>query len=67
MARLVQKFGGTSVADVQKIKKAAEITAAAVAEGHEVTTVISAMGHTTDHLIGLAEQIYADPHGASPR
>ncbi|MBK7836372.1 MAG: aspartate kinase [Candidatus Obscuribacter sp.] len=67
MARLVQKFGGTSVADVQKIKKAAQITVAAASEGHEVTTVISAMGHTTDHLIDLAEQIWQDPHAKSAR
>src|SRR5579875_320047 len=62
MARLVQKFGGTSVADVQRIRKAAEIAVAAAAEGHEVTTVVSAMGHTTDHLISLAEQVTADPN-----
>ncbi len=63
--RLVQKFGGTSVADVQKIRRAAEITAAAAREGHEVTTVVSAMGHTTDHLIDLAEQISKDPLSAA--
>jgi aspartate kinase len=67
MTRLVQKFGGTSVADVQKIKRAAEITAQAAAAGHEVTTVVSAMGHTTDHLIELAEQVMADPHGQASR
>lgn len=57
MARIVQKFGGTSVADVGKIRKAAEIVVKAAGEGHEVTTVVSAMGHTTDNLISLAEQI----------
>jgi aspartate kinase len=61
MTRLVQKFGGTSVADVQHIRKAAEIAVAAAADGHEVTTVVSAMGHTTDHLISLAEQITDQP------
>jgi aspartate kinase len=60
MARLVQKFGGTSVADVGKIMKAAEIAVQAASEGHEVTTVISAMGHTTDHLVSLAEQIFPE-------
>jgi aspartate kinase len=63
MARIVQKFGGTSVADVNKIRKAAEIVVKAASEGHEVTTVVSAMGHTTDHLISLAEQII--PHRVS--
>lgn len=57
MGRLVQKFGGTSLGDVNKIKKAAEIAVAAAAEGNEVATVVSAMGHTTDHLIGLAEEV----------
>jgi len=62
MARLVQKFGGTSVGDVQKIRKAAEIAVKAAAEGQEVATVISAMGHTTDHLISLAEQVSSNPN-----
>jgi len=61
MGRLVQKFGGTSVADVQRIRRAAEIAIAAAADGHEVTTVVSAMGHTTDHLIALAEQVTSEP------
>lgn len=61
MGRLVQKFGGTSIADVGKIKAAAEIAVAAAHEGHEVATVVSAMGHTTDHLIGMAEEITNAP------
>ena len=60
MARLVQKFGGTSVGDVSKILKAAAIAVKAASDGHEVTTVVSAMGHTTDHLVSLAEQIYPE-------
>ncbi|MBI4532936.1 MAG: aspartate kinase, partial [Candidatus Melainabacteria bacterium] len=55
-------FGGTSVADAQCIHKAAEIAVAASSEGHEVVAVVSAMGHTTDHLISLAEQITPEPH-----
>src|SRR4030095_8518048 len=62
MGRLVQKFGGTSVSDVNRIRKAAEIAVRAAAEGHEVTTVVSAMGQTTDQLIRLAEQVTPDPH-----
>ncbi len=62
MGRLVQKFGGTSLADIGKIKNAAEIAVAAAHEGHEVATVVSAMGHTTDQLIGLAEEITDAPH-----
>jgi aspartate kinase len=67
MARLVQKFGGTSVSDINKIRKAAEIVVAAASEGHEVTAVVSAMGHTTDHLVSLAEQIFTDPGLKSAR
>ncbi|MBP6746526.1 aspartate kinase [bacterium] len=67
MARIVQKFGGTSVADVNKIRKAAEIVVKAASEGHEVTTVVSAMGHTTDHLISLAEQIIPTSGERNPR
>jgi aspartate kinase len=67
MARIVQKFGGTSVADVNKIRKAAEIVVKAASEGHEVTTVVSAMGHTTDHLISLAEQITPTSGERNPR
>ncbi|HMO24534.1 MAG TPA: aspartate kinase, partial [Candidatus Melainabacteria bacterium] len=64
MSRLVQKFGGTSIADVARIKKAAEIAVEAAYNGHEVVTVVSAMGDTTDHLIELAEQVNDTP---SPR
>lgn len=61
MSRLVQKFGGTSLADVNKIRKAAEIAVEAAHSGNEVATVVSAMGHTTDHLISLAEQVTDNP------
>lgn len=61
MSRLVQKFGGTSLADINKIRKAAEIAVEAAHAGNEVATVVSAMGHTTDHLISLAEQVTDTP------
>lgn len=61
MSKLVQKFGGTSVADVAHIFKAAEIACQAQKEGHQVTTVVSAMGHTTDNLISLAQSIQDEP------
>ena len=60
MSRYVQKFGGTSIADVSKIKRAAQIAVEAVAEGHQVVTVVSAMGHTTDNLITLAGEVSED-------
>jgi aspartate kinase len=49
--RVVAKFGGTSVANGDRINRAADSIAAAVEAGHEVAVVVSAMGGTTDHLI----------------
>jgi aspartate kinase len=60
MARLVQKFGGTSVKDVDHIKHVARIIARSAQEGHQVVTVVSAMGHTTDNLIAMADAITTD-------
>lgn len=62
MTRLVQKFGGTSIQDIQRVKKAAEIAVEAASRGKEVATVVSAMGDTTDHLIEMAEQINKSPN-----
>ena len=61
MALLVQKFGGTSVADVERIQAVACRIAACRDEGHELVVVVSAMGHTTDELTGLARAISANP------
>ena len=49
--RIVAKFGGTSVANGDRINRAADSIAAAVEDGHEVAVVVSAMGGTTDLLI----------------
>lgn len=57
----VQKFGGSSVADAEKIKRAAGIIAARAAEGGSVVVVLSARGDMTDELISDAAQISADP------
>ena len=61
MALLVQKFGGTSVADVERIQAVARRIAASREQGHELVIVVSAMGHTTDQLTGLARAISAQP------
>ncbi len=53
---LVQKYGGSSVADVEKIGKVADRVVAAKRAGHEVVVVVSAMGKTTDGLIALSRQ-----------
>lgn len=61
MALLVQKFGGTSVADSRKILAAARIAIAAHQRGEKVLVVVSARGHTTDELIVLAKEIHERP------
>jgi aspartate kinase len=58
---VVQKFGGSSVADVEKVRKVAERVAAASREGRRVCVVVSAMGKTTDELLALARRISASP------
>jgi aspartate kinase len=60
---VVQKYGGTSVADTDRIKRVAERIAQAKREGHEVVVVVSAMGRTTDHLLAQAIQIAPTPPG----
>ncbi|WP_028708875.1 aspartate kinase [Propionicicella superfundia] len=59
--RVVQKFGGSSVADAASIKRVARRIVATQSEGNEVVVVISAMGDTTDELMDLAQQVSPDP------
>jgi len=61
MALVVQKFGGTSVADPQKILAAAQKAVARHRAGDQVVVVVSAMGHQTDVLVDLARQISDRP------
>jgi len=61
MSIIVQKFGGTSVADSQKILSAARKAIRARKEGHRVVMVVSAMGKNTDALISLAREISEEP------
>ncbi|HET9551508.1 MAG TPA: aspartate kinase [Anaeromyxobacteraceae bacterium] len=61
MPVVVQKFGGSSVADVEKLKRVAARIAARRRAGDEVCVVVSAMGDTTDELLGLAKQVAQDP------
>jgi len=61
MPTLVMKFGGTSVADPERIRRAARRVAEAKADGHRVAVVVSAMGQTTDELIGLAGKVAREP------
>lgn len=61
MSIIVQKFGGTSVADTEKIKHVAEVVMHERNLGNDVVVVVSAMGHTTDHLVKLAKEISDTP------
>ncbi len=61
MSIVVQKYGGSSVADVARIKQVAERVMGTHGEGHEVVVVVSAMGDTTDDLLDLAKQVSANP------
>jgi len=61
MALIVQKYGGSSVADADRIKNVARRIARAKDEGNQVVVVVSAMGDTTDELINLAQQINERP------
>ncbi|HEV2753350.1 MAG TPA: aspartate kinase, partial [Solirubrobacteraceae bacterium] len=59
--RVVMKFGGTSVADAQRLRRAARRIVAKRDEGHDVVAVLSARGRTTDALIRDAEEISPEP------
>src|SRR5215216_2942202 len=61
MSIVVQKYGGSSVADVTKIQQVADRVMRTKREGHDVVVVVSAMGDTTDELLGLAKQVSANP------
>lgn len=61
MSLIVQKFGGTSVADPEKIRAAARRAIRAQQEGNQVVMVVSAMGKQTDYLVDLAKQICDNP------
>jgi len=61
MPVIVQKFGGSSVADVPKLERVADKVVATKRTGVDVVVVISAMGGTTDRLLSLAHQVDAEP------
>lgn len=61
MSLIVQKYGGSSVADAEKMKNVARRAIASREKGNQVVVVVSAMGDTTDDLIDLAHQIASHP------
>ncbi|MFB4193936.1 MULTISPECIES: aspartate kinase [Streptomyces] len=63
MGLVVQKYGGSSVADAQGIKRVAKRVVEAKKNGHQVVVVVSAMGDTTDELIDLAGEVSPVPSG----
>ena len=65
MSLIVQKFGGSSVADTERVFNVADIVTSTYAAGNDVVVVVSAQGDTTDDLIEKAKEI--NPDGASKR
>ncbi|GIH18225.1 aspartate kinase [Rugosimonospora africana] len=63
MALMVQKYGGSSVADAERIKRVAERIVASRKAGNDVVVIVSAMGDTTDELLDLAHQVSPLPPG----
>ena len=61
MALIVQKYGGTSVADAPRIRHVADRVVATRQAGHDVVVVVSAMGDTTDDLVALAHRVSGNP------
>jgi len=61
MTRIVQKYGGTSVGDVERIKKVADRIRLTINEGHQVVAVVSARAGVTNELIARAREITAQP------
>jgi aspartate kinase len=61
VALVVQKYGGSSVANAERIDAVAERILAAHRAGHQLIVVVSAMGETTDHLLELAHQVHPSP------
>src|SRR2546421_4767913 len=61
MSIVVQKYGGSSVADVSRLKRVAERVMRTRQAGHDVVVVVSAMGDSTDDLLAMAKQVSASP------
>src|SRR5437868_12357160 len=61
MAIIVQKYGGSSVADVDKLRQVAQRVMHTQHQGHQVVVVVSAMGDTTDDLLAMAKKVSLNP------
>ncbi len=67
MGRIVMKFGGTSVADLDRIRAVSKLVETEVRAGHEVAVVVSAMSGETNRLVGLVDALDADRIGNEDR
>lgn len=67
MSLLVLKFGGTSVAEPERLRRVAQRVATEKRGGRDIVVVVSAMGHTTDELLRLAARVSPDPARLHPR
>jgi aspartate kinase len=63
MSLIVQKFGGTSVADIERIRHVAKRVSATYDQGNDVVVILSAMSGITDHLIDMAREVTESPDG----
>jgi len=63
---VVQKYGGSSVATIQKIKGVADKIIDTYKQGYKVVVIVSAMGNTTNELLGLAKDICDEPDQRDP-
>ena len=61
MAIVVQKYGGSSVADVKRLRQVADRIMRTRQQGHDVVVVVSAMGDTTDDLLAMAKEVSSNP------
>jgi len=61
VAVVVQKYGGSSVADVRRLRQVADRIMRTRQQGHDVVVVVSAMGHTTDELLAMAKVVSPNP------
>ncbi len=61
MSRIVQKYGGSSIADIARLERVADLVCAQKSTGDQVVVVVSAMGSTTDTLVAMAQEISPAP------
>ena len=67
MSRLVMKFGGTSVADLERIRRVGRLVAAEVATGKQVAVVVSAMSGKTNELVAWTDGAGPSAQASAPR